>query len=211
MDKLPTKEEIKGAKLKTRWDLGNNVLYNLCMYNYYHNNDDEILAKVWLIGRAYAVAIERRKNKKESNEKLYKKVISIIQNSHIDKHLRKLKKFRQPNVSNIKEILEAHKYLTDLLSRVTKDNKRSFSSKYLHFHLPNLFFIYDTRSVSSLRKFVHRIPKEMKSLLDLKVDEEYAKFFSKCFELKNKIEKQYRMKITPRQLDNLFLYVNKKS
>ena len=46
----------------TRWKLANDTLYNLCNKYPLHTNADEIVAKMWLIGRSYAAAIERRTN-----------------------------------------------------------------------------------------------------------------------------------------------------
>jgi len=38
------------------------VLYDLCKQHPLHTDADEIVGKVWLIGRSYAAAIERCKN-----------------------------------------------------------------------------------------------------------------------------------------------------
>ena len=40
------------------WDLGNNVLYDLCKNNFYHKRNSEIIAKIWLIGRAYSASLD---------------------------------------------------------------------------------------------------------------------------------------------------------
>jgi len=42
--------------------LGNTVLYDLCKSYPRHDEEDVIASKIWLIGRAYAAAIERGKN-----------------------------------------------------------------------------------------------------------------------------------------------------
>ena len=56
-----TAQEVVAALKKNRvWDLGNKVLYDLCSSYPYHKTDEEIIAKIWLIGRSYAAAIERR-------------------------------------------------------------------------------------------------------------------------------------------------------
>jgi hypothetical protein len=36
------------------WRLGNQVLYGLCEEHPNHTTEDDIIAKFWLIGRAYA-------------------------------------------------------------------------------------------------------------------------------------------------------------
>ena len=59
--KLPLIHQIVNCQKSTNWDLGNSVLYNLCENNFDHSSDEKIIAKVWLIGRVYAAAIERRR------------------------------------------------------------------------------------------------------------------------------------------------------
>lgn len=57
-----TKKDIASMRRRRVWDLGNRVLYDLCQSHPEHTRDDEIVAKIWLIGRSYAASIERRKN-----------------------------------------------------------------------------------------------------------------------------------------------------
>ena len=63
MDGLPNKTLLDKCRQKNPWDFGNKVLYDLCACNFKHDSDDKIIAKVWLLGRAYSVAVERRKTK----------------------------------------------------------------------------------------------------------------------------------------------------
>ena len=46
----------------SRWEYGNSVLYRMCEEEPEHKQIDVIVGKIWLIGRSYAAAIERRKN-----------------------------------------------------------------------------------------------------------------------------------------------------
>lgn len=46
----------------SRWKYGNSVLYRMCEEEPEHKQIDVIVGKIWLIGRSYAAAIERRKN-----------------------------------------------------------------------------------------------------------------------------------------------------
>ena len=55
--------DITSYKTSKYWDFGNNILYHLCKDNFQHEQEDVILTKVLFIGRIYAAAIERRKNK----------------------------------------------------------------------------------------------------------------------------------------------------
>jgi hypothetical protein len=70
MIKLPELEVINQS-LNSLWDFGNEVLYDLCKNNFDHKDSAKILSKVWLIGRSYSAAIERRRNKDEINDDFY--------------------------------------------------------------------------------------------------------------------------------------------
>jgi hypothetical protein len=208
---IPEYELIEKCQIKNSWDLGNKVLYDLCKRNFNHDTDEKILAKVWLIGRSYSAAIERRKNKSkfsEINDNFYTdKVAPCIKKSEIDAQLKFLKTTKQ-QLSNIPIILKTHCYLSCTIYEITEMEKRSFCSKYLHFHLPNHYYIYDSRAVNAIRHFVNKLPKEINDLITMdNVDKEYAKFYCKCFLLQNKIEKETGIKLTHRQLDNLLIEV----
>lgn len=206
--RIPTLIQINKAKQKNVWDFGNKLLYEMCNDTFTHTHDDQILAKVLFIGRIYAVAIERRRNKKETlgDDFYIDTVAPAFKNSDLDKHLAALKKIKQIGLNEVKQILETHFYLTSFINKITDLNKRSFSSKYLHFHLPELFFIYDSRAVKGIQYFINRVPGNYVHLTQLNtVDENYAKFYCKCFELKKQIEENYHTSLTNRQFDNLIL------
>lgn len=210
---LPTREQVEKANQKSLWDLGNKVLYDLCQKHPKHDEDSEILAKVWLIGRAYSAAVERRKNKKQNNDSFYtEKIVPLFKEAQLDNKLRIFRGMKRPSEDNLRKILEIHRELTELLNRETNLDKRSFSSKYLHFHFPDLFFLYDTRAVTSLRTFVSRVPKGLKYVMkDGEVDKEYSTFFCKCYYLREQIMKEYGLDLTPRQLDNLLIEIANKA
>jgi len=137
----------------TLWDLGNEVLYELCAKYPRHDAEKEILAKIWLIGRSYAAAIERRKNSKQDAEQFYLKTVApAIRNSDIDTWLSDIAWERKPTSENYSGIVAVHKKLTDLFFDISGMKKRSLASKYLHFHFPHLFYIYDSRASSAVAK-----------------------------------------------------------
>ena len=210
MAKKSIKEAVELARGSTPWDLGNQVLYDLCSEHPLHNEEQAILTKIWLIGRSYAAAIERRRPddmEKEDNDDFYIKIVAPeIRNSYIDQWIEELrKKYKKPTNESLNDILFAHANVTNLFSKISGLQQRSLASKYLHFHLPELFFIFDTRAVnrinrlSSLLNFQKSIPTVEKH------DREYRKFFEKCLHLQTYIEKEFNILLNPRQLDNLLL------
>ena len=193
------------------WNFSNEILYLMCRENFTHKQTDKIIGKTVLIGRTYAAAIERRKNKtkEEQNDNFYiDKVAPEFKKSKLDFHLNKLKLVSELNEKNIPEILKSHFYLTDLIKDLTDQNKRSFSSKYLHFHLPNLFFIYDTRAVKAIRLLKTKLPSKYKEQINSeKVDKEYVSFFYKCYTQKTDLENGFNRKISTRHFDNILMKV----
>jgi hypothetical protein len=201
---------IKNAQKINLWQFGNEILYKLCNDQFEHKIDKYILTKVLFIGRIYAAAVERRKNKnKIQNDDFYTdEIIPVFKKSNIDDRLTKLKNMNFMDSNTIKYALETHDYLVNILHEITDQNKRSFSSKYLHFHIPEMFFIYDSRATKGIRKFINKIPLEHQSILKLNnIDIEYAKFYIKCFELKKQITLNYRIDLTNREIDNLLINI----
>ena len=202
------KELIQNTE-RTEWDFGNEILYKMCEQNFEHKEIDKIVGKVILIGRAYAAAIERRKNKTEENENFYiDKVAPKIKNSKLDEYISQLKSQSELTEKNIPDVLKLHFFFTELIKEITEQNKRSFSSKYLHFHLPNLFFIYDTRAVKAIRLLKTKLPKKYKAELHANgIDKEYATFFYKCYEQKNILEREKNENLSIRHFDNILMKV----
>lgn len=202
-----TSKQIDDCQKTNEWELANKVLYDLCLTNFTHDTNEKILAKTLLIGRAYAAAIERRKNKSEINDNFYLDIVApAFYESRIDDYLTDLFNHPEISIESMPKIIDAHNYLTQLLFKITALEKRSFSSKYLHFHLPELFFIYDTRAVAAMRLFVKKLPKELQILTEREnTDREYSNFFYKCVFLRQRINEQFNVLLTPRQLDNLLI------
>jgi len=202
-----TKENIENGLFSKEWNFGNSIHYELCNENFEHKDSDKIIAKVWLIGRSYAAAIERRKNKIDINDNFYiNSVAPAFQNSKLDNSLNAIKDEKEITIENIEEILITHNYLIQVIKEITEMEKMSFCSKYLHFHLPNLFFLYDSRAVTVLRQFISRIPKELTYLSKINgIDREYANFFIKSFVLRNQIENEFDLKLTTREFDKILI------
>jgi hypothetical protein len=212
-----TKRRLERILNNYEWDFGNKILYDLCFNYPLHVVKSEILAKILFIGRIYAVAIERRKNRAdgETNEDFYlKKVVPRIKRSRIDQKLSDLNDLLRADDDNFIVLLKTHKYLLELFNTLTELNKHSLSSKYLHFHKPDLFFIYDSRAITALRKCLprYRLPRNKLQIINSnKVDNEYSKFFVKSMELRLRIENKLRRQITLREYDKILIYYSNKN
>jgi hypothetical protein len=120
--------------------------------------------------------------------------------------LKELRHFDKLKEESLEKVLETHYYFTQLTAKLTGLEKRSFCSKYLHFHLPDLFPIYDSRVVGSLRKLISTTPvRFFKIMNSTRIDHEYAKFACKSLEARQDIEKNFDEELTLRQFDNLLI------
>jgi hypothetical protein len=199
-----TKTEIDAAQAPSLWDLGNRVLYNLCRDHPKHVAADEIVAKIWLIGRSYAASIERRKNAIEVGEEFYEaSVAPAMKASAIDQWLAACSVEDSPGIP---KGISIHKQLMDLFASITELDKRSLASKYLHFHLPNAFFIYDSRAKTAITKVVPRLDL-LPGIAAETFDKEYKDFVRRCVWLRNEIYSTHSVLLTPRQIDKLLLAI----
>jgi len=189
---LLIKDEIKKFKRDIeKYDfgqVGNKILYDMCKNYPYHNDESEIIAKVWLIGRSYATSIERNRNNKNISDDFYSDIVApkFKKNNAFDNLLLRVRKLNELNQDNISIVLETHKRVIDFIREITCDDKRSFVSKYLHFHFPDLFFIYDSRTARAMGLVFRNAGCSEKDVDEFisqltECDQAYAKFFVKCF------------------------------
>ncbi len=190
------------------WRLGNQALYDLCRKYPKHVDDAEIIAKVWLIGRTYAASLERGKGDAVgadvSNDRFYTDhVTRVLRASVLDSMLTALQKpGNVENPATIDLVLRAHSYVVRLFFELTGKKKRSLASKYLHFHLPHLFFIYDSRAMGAIRRL--KLPRQLiQSPPD--ADREYATFLGAALGARKHLAATFGESLTPRQLDRLLL------
>ena len=193
-------------KSNNEWDFGNSILYRMCEDNPLHNDKHVVVGKLWLIGRSYAAAIERRKEVKTSNDNFYynevqEKMLSI--GMELDKRISCVHENIETIAGGVKDILNTHKFLMDAFEEITGMKKRSLASKYLHFHCPDKFFIYDSRANQAINKLV----KQNKAIENKceEYDNEYRVFVCKMIELQDCLQSKLNIPVTPRLLDSFLL------
>ncbi|WP_144030686.1 hypothetical protein [Bradyrhizobium japonicum] len=204
-----TRKQAESARETTPWSLTNEILYRLCREHPYHTDEQVILAKLNIIGRVYATAIERRKvvSPGETNDKFYlERVAPAIMKSGLDKWISQAKSVAPYGSSALPVMLEIHKRTTDLFGQITELNKRSLASKYLHFHVPTLFFIYDSRANRGIRSLSFPESADEKTQYDC--DPTYRVFVLKCVTLRSYCESRFGIRMSPRDLDNLLLAIS---
>lgn len=198
---------VDQAKGSHDWDLGNTILYDMCKANPLHADVPCVIAKVWLIGRSYAAAIERGRKKKGQSDEFYVQVVGpTIVDSEIDSWIGSAKRCKGVSRSSIDVTLDVHHRTTKLLKKISSVGKRSLASKYLHFHVPEMFYLFDTRALKALRTLSSYIG----SVSDTRkpCDEKYGKFARRCLALQERVEADHSEHLSPRQLDNLLLQLH---
>lgn len=202
---LPTKEELEESKYNNVC-IGDKILYDMCHDYPHHRDEDEIHAKLWLIGRSYSAALERNSKKVEINtEAIYENTIKLLitEGNEFDNMIQQLTPI--VDYTTMTEALNVHKKLVEHFFKVTSQVKRSLASKYLHFHRRDVFFIFDSTTNIGLN---HNVTGHVKS--NGEYDTEYYNFCVKVFALKEKIKEEYNQELNPREMDNLLKYLYRK-
>ena len=190
-------------KQKNLWTFGNKILYNMCSENPLHKDKTVVAGKVWLIGRSYAASLERVKEDIGS-EKVYEDFLCEVKKraTEIDKNIQQINLISISDISNnLTLIFNTHKIFTEIFESSTKLHKRSLASKYLHFHCPNAFFIYDSRAKNAINSLVRKV-----GIGEYKGDDEYVDFYLRVLELQKYILQKIGKWFTPRELDNFLLF-----
>ena len=191
------------------WDFTNKILYDLCRRYPTHIRAEVVLAKMILIGRSYAAAIERGRSIEDGSINFYIEVVApALQRSKIDQWIVEAKAVRLDSPLVLPTIVRIHGLVTALFCEISGTEKRSLASKYLHFHVPKLFYIYDSRAAQAIRELSTLLPRASRSAgLG---DNEYRKFAAKCDYLRSHCAGKFGERLSPRQIDNLLLRVNEK-
>jgi len=209
---------------KEKSGYGNEVLYRMCAEFPKHKDLDVVKGKIWLIGRAYAVAIERNAgpdfNLVQGLNKVDNKLFSDL-----DQAIEDIKKYEYVSFDNLCDVLCLHERMVGLIKEVIRagdgnespGSKRSLASKYLHFHAPNMFFIFDSIAARNLNNVIRekglrgrvneykgeygKICVANKKCAD--VDQEYLGFVLKCLLYRKEVLKDEAL--SPRGIDmNLY-------
>ena len=201
-----TEAEIKAARNESEdiWTLSNNVLYKLCQNYPGHSNLEEIVTKILIIGKTYSAAIERRPTSSGAKLKVedyYKKVASEFKALDLDVELRRMQSTKPSDFEDVKPALRLHKLVMDAIKKFSEIWQRSFASKYLHFHAPNWFFIFDSIATRELKKQIPR-PPHVEEFAD-NVDKDYGDFVTRAWILRQELVQLGQPLLTPREIDRL--------
>jgi len=186
------------------WSLADLTLYDLCQEHWGHSDLLEVVAKLLLIGRAYGVAPERRPNATQFLTDFYRDHLAVaLMTSDLDSLLSPLRSTRRLTDSELPAVLAVHSSLLRIFKSATGHSNRSLASKYLHFHVPDLFPMYDSYAVKALASWKPR--SRPSRAVHGESDPEYKRFVLKWLDLRDSLEHDHGTLLTPRQLDRILL------
>ncbi len=196
------------AYLPSTWDVGNDWLYKLCETYPKHTDVGEVAAKIWLIGRAYSAAAERGTSGKGNGETYIRKLAASFVTRKADQYLKALPRKPACFSNNLDRVVKAHTCIESIFA--DKGLRRvSLTSKYLHFHRPDLFPIYDSRAAAAIAQVTpdHRFTEY--ELLSDHASSRYGKFCTRCAWLADEMKRQTNKTPTLRQLDSMLLEIHR--
>jgi hypothetical protein len=189
---------------QNHWGWANDVLYRMCREAPEHTRLDIIAGKIWLIGRAYSAAIERGASGHfEADKNFYiGRVAPMMKESDMDKWLDSVRTIERVTNDNAADALRVHHNVTALFKRIAGAEKRSLASKYLHFHQPNTFFIFDSIANTKIRELL----KGQRFKVPTEFDTPYAEFVYRCLWYRDNVfEPSLGRASSPRELDQHLL------
>ncbi len=251
--------EWNNAEILNRQNKGNELLYGFCADPDNWLNKEYLSPQIWLIGRSYAASPQRHKSHKNSNmsadgtdtffNELADNLLDMKDYRELIEAIKTLKTERYSYVDSGKDekiliqtaesVISFNRILREAIKKTDKTddddliNFISFSSKLLHFYVPEVFYITDSVSAGTLRSAFNsncglasvdvndkkRYTELLKTLKhevnysspNAKIKEnglDYIKHCCRAYILSCKLYKEADTKIitVPRALDNYLLY-----
>lgn len=203
------KQWIDVALRESIWDVGNECLYALCRTYPEHVDQAEVTAKIWLIGRAYSAAAERGVAGEGQAEKYIANLSRRFISKKADSYLKHLPNSIADLRKHLDGVIEAHRSFESIFSNADELGRISLTSKYLHFHRPDLFPIYDSRAAKAIAQVTPDSRFTGHAVLPEHAASTYGKFAMRVAWLLGEMEEVVRSTPTLRQVDNLLLEVHR--
>lgn len=122
---IPTRQQVEAAMQPSVWELSNRMLYGLCHEHPLHEQPDVIVAKLLVIGRVYAAAIERRHKDKDAEEdtdgdRFYThKVVPWVLRSGIDQWIAQARACAPDAPESLEVMVRVHGQVTALFGQIS--------------------------------------------------------------------------------------------
>ncbi|MDR3394263.1 MAG: hypothetical protein P4L70_04615 [Parasulfuritortus sp.] len=185
----PNREFIQDALASVIVDPRTRALYELCFMHRHHFQDDIVADKLRMMVR---VCVEQGLLVNDFSAEL---VAHRLGRSGIDRWFASLATAEHLDLALV---FELHKRVMDVFSDLPEMQARSLAAKYLHYHFPELFYIYD----AGLETAAFDLGEgECGYLARAEHDPIYGAFFSCCRKLADKLAPLAGHRLSPRELD----------
>jgi len=202
-----TLEDVTRAQQPVRLHAGDKILLNMCKDNPEHSDAGVIASKIWIIGRAYSASLERHMHEKVDSTEAFLLAGAELQGRDIDEHLDSARTQNLTFRTAPSYALRVHKIVLEKLRKIARRDARPFCSKYLHFHNENLFPIFDSRAWKAIKKIAPHGSTLPAIDCDFEPDSEYADFAKRIVWLQWKVELEFGVYMSLRQIDHLLLNI----
>jgi len=139
------------AAYANSWERIDEWLYQLCAASNHFSRVD-VQAKITIVGRTYSAGLERHVVLQNGQEDRL-----AVAADHLAAHGRDIDSWLarltpatgELTPGRLTDVVEVHGLFTSLVAEICRASPRSFSSKYLHFHCPDLP-VYDSYANAAL-------------------------------------------------------------
>jgi hypothetical protein len=187
-----TREFITDALSQSILDPKVRALYDLCFMHRHHRRDEVVADKLRLLTRLYADSPSWPAKGFSAEATAHN-----LTRSHVDHWFGAITTAEELDVSLL---LELHRHLMKVFRDLSDEEARSLASKYLHFHFPELFYVYDTRIATALSLLMHG---DCGFLALADFDPAYGRFHACCRKLTERITPLVGRRLSPRELDRV--------
>ena len=139
------------ASYASSWERIDEWLYALCAASG-HASREDVMAKITIVGRTYSAGLERHVVLQDEQEDRLAVAADhlAVRWRDIDSWLARLTPATgELTPGRLFDVVEVHGLFTSLVAEICRASPRSFSSKYLHFHCPDVP-VYDSYATAAL-------------------------------------------------------------
>ncbi|MDD5364338.1 MAG: hypothetical protein PHR30_03300 [Gallionellaceae bacterium] len=186
-----TREFIADTLAQSILDPRTRALYELCFMHRHHFQDDIVTDKLRMIVR---IGAEHGFHVNDFSPEF---AAHRLGQSGVDRWFAGIATAERLDQALV---FEMHKRIMDVFADLPAEQARSLASKYLHFHFPELFFIYDSRVAAAAFDLGQG---ECGYLARSEHDPDYGRFFACCRKLTERLVGPAGRRLNPREMDRV--------
>lgn len=191
MNALITREFVTDTLARSVLDVRGRALYELCFLHRHHFRNEIVADKLRMILRYCA---DRGLQLNDFSPEMS---ALRLERAGVDRWFAGLSTAEEIDPALV---FEVHKRVMDVFDDLPAPQSRSLASKYLHFHFPELFYLYDSR-VEAAALALGR--GEWGYLAWSEHDPDYARYFACCRRLAEEFTPLAGRQPNPREMDRI--------